>query len=1252
MSGNGSKSSWEAFPIFRSLMLAAIVFTLILAVPKNETAQVLFGTLVGNVTDPTGAVVPGATVTVTQTETALTRQMQTDSRGGYTLSTLPAGTYTVKIEAKGFKTFAKSNVALLINTITRMDATLQIGAVSQTVEVSASAALLQTDRADVHHDISSIQIENIPMAPGNNFEHLFQALPGITPPASSHSVATNPTRSLAFNTNGGSDFGNTIMIDGVTQWNIWVPEDSSYIPSSDAIQTVNVSTNNYNIDQGFAGGAAANVEIKSGTNQLHGDAYEYNYTSAMEAFPFFAPQLHQTSVPKDVFNQFGASVGGPIKKNKLFFFSNVEFTRDYQYATSVNTIPDAAMRAGDERGLAGAADGVSKVNPDVLYDPITGNSSGKNRTPLFATNNSGDPSTFNSLCNAGDPGSILLGSGFTQCPNVIPTSRISPTATALLNQMPQPNLTSSSRNTVADNFLGAADIHFNRITTDDKINWNATDKFTMYGHIGYLNFGTLNPPIFGYPLGGPQASGFIGNEGEADGHTITFSVTGNYVASPHLVIDTNFGMTRQVINSQQLDLAKDEGQLLGIPGTNGSRPFEGSSPEYSITGFAVLGTQHNFMPYFRNDPQFAWSGNANWIHGSHSVRFGGTMQIQHLNQQQPEWNAGGTTWPAAGGFQFGTGTTQCGNCSSSGKSTATNNYNDIGSFLLGLDNAWGRNIQLPDFFHTVTHMFALYVGDTYQVTHKLTATYGVRWEYYPFPARSGIPAGVERYDFSNGLMLNCGEGGNPINCGTSVGGKYFSPRLGLAYRATNSTVIRAGYGMSYEPFNIMDNLRTNYPILIPLNEGTPNSLTAAGAFDTASLQNTPAGECTDFAAFCFGQGGTLPVGILAPPLPSLTSASNPIPGNVNLVTATDHVKRGYIQSWNFVIERQLPGGWLASGGYVGTRIVNQLGVENLNVQTPITPAGCTPGVNCGGNASQPYNFNGSNKALCPSAATTNLGCRTGGTSIVTPIASGHYDSLQASLRHHWASGFDVSLAYTWSKTLGESGGAGGTVGFDEKSQLYIPAPAFYDLNFGLAPSDRPHNLEASFIADSPFGSGHRFAKSGIVGKVLGGWQVSSLISSVSGVPFQLTADGTSLNASGNSQRPDRLCSSIGNPKNVGAGEQWFDPNCFGGIDTQRFGTSAFYVLHAPGAFNWDSALTRRFKLTERFGLEFRAQSLNFTNTPHFNSPNASCGTIPSTASSGCSSANFGQITSGRGTINFAREGIDPRQFEFSARFTF
>src|SRR5690348_16154421 len=219
--GNGSKSCWMASAAFRSLILASIVFGLFLAVPRYGTAQVLYGTLVGNVQDPTGAVVPGATVTVTQTQTALTRQVQTDSRGGYTISTLSAGTYTVKIEARGFKTFSRSDVPVTINSVSRVDATLQIGAVSQTVEVSASAAVLQTDRADVHHDITATSLEQVPLPPGHNFQSLMRALPGVTPPTTAHSIPTNPTWALDFHVNGTSDYGNTVRIDGVTQYNIW-----------------------------------------------------------------------------------------------------------------------------------------------------------------------------------------------------------------------------------------------------------------------------------------------------------------------------------------------------------------------------------------------------------------------------------------------------------------------------------------------------------------------------------------------------------------------------------------------------------------------------------------------------------------------------------------------------------------------------------------------------------------------------------------------------------------------------------------------------------------------------------------------------------------------------------------------------------------------------------------------------------------------------------------------------------------------
>ncbi|PYV05443.1 MAG: hypothetical protein DMG26_05280 [Acidobacteria bacterium] len=1223
---------------------AALVFLLSSLRPAN--AQVLYGSLVGNVRDPSGAAVPGATVTATQQETDQTRSATTDQAGEYSLTTLAAGTYVVKISAQGFKTSSQTGVHVAINSTTRVDATLELGAVNQSVEVSATAAVLQTERADVHHDLTAATIENVPVPPGNNFEQLFRAIPGFNPPISAHSVATNPSRSLQFNVNGASSYGNDVRVDGMSQYNIWVPENVAYIPSSDAIQTVNVATNSFNPDQGLAGGSSINVVIKSGTNQLHGDLYEFHYDNGLEARGFFDPNNHISRVPKDVFNQFGGSVGGPIKKNKLFFFANVEATRQRQYATTNVSIPTPAMANGDMRGLD-----LPGGNLDVVYDPTTGAvdpatgiSNGTGRTPIFASDNPAS-ANYNAACLA----SQADASG--NCANVIPSSRISPTAAKLMSMMPTPNLPSASKNVPNNNYLGAADILFNRLTSDSKIDWNASEKLRVNGHLGLAKYNTVNPQIFG-AVGGPQVSGFIGNEGRAYGHTISFSVTGSYVATPIFVVDAIFGMTRMVANSQQLDIAKKEGtDVLGIPGVNGTRNFEGSWPEFDIGGgnsgnlspFALLGTQHNFMPYYRNDPQFHYGTNVSWVKGKHTIRFGADIIGQHLNQQQPEWNGAGNSYGPQGGFSFGTGPTRA----NSGSTTPANAYNNFATFLLGLDTAYGKNIQVPDFFHTITHEYGFYVGDQWQTTSKLTATLGLRWEYFPLPTRGGS-RGLERFDFTNNNMMLCGVGGNPTDCGVSVSKRSFAPRIGLAYRATNSFVLRAGYGITYEPYNLVDNLRTNYPILIPLYVSAPNPLVAAGALDAVGQANAPVGQA-------------LPVGIPLPATPSLTSAEVPVPGDVGVTTTPNSINRGYIQTWNFTVEKEIRGGWLAQAGYVASRTIRQLGTLNLNVGSPILPAGCAPG-SCGGNASLPFGnlaLTNASTANCPNGfASTNIGCRTQGTGIVTPLTNNHYDSLQASLSHHFANGYQLQFNYTWSKTIGEAGVE------DEKSTANIQVLSFYYLNRGLSNLDRPQNFEAVFIAESPFGAKKRWVSSGIGAKILGGWQFSGLISAVSGLLVGasatggggMSADSASLNATGNNQRPD-LIGPIKITKNIGPGTTWFDPTAFAGVTnspltpTQRFGTSPFYPFHGPGLFNMDAALSRDFKLSERFNFQLRAQAVNFTNTAYFNNPNVSCGTY-SSATLPCNnitSGTFGQVTS---TNSLAREGLDQRQFEISAKLSF
>lgn len=1212
MGGKTSNPCARAVVFPRSVILAAFTFALLLAVPGPSNAQVLYGTLVGNVKDPTGAVVPGATVTVIQAQTGLTRQVQTDSRGGYTASTLSAGTYTVRISAKGFKTFVRADVPVVINTVNRVDATLEVGAVNQTVQVNASAAVLQTDRADVHHDISATTLEQVPLPPGNNFQTLMRVVPGATPPTTAHSIATNPTRSLDFSVNGTSDYGNTVRIDGVTQYNIWVPENTSYIPSSDAIETVNVTTANFSPEQGLAGGSMTNVEIKSGTNQIHGDLYEYHFDNNTEAHNFFDPNNGITRKPKDIFNQFGASIGGPIKKDKLFYFSNVEWIRQAQFATRVSTIPTTNMAAGDLTGLD-AANGLTG-NPDIVYDPTTGNADGTGRTQIYATNNPNDPAHYNALCTS------------AQCLNMIPTNRISPAAAkmmALLSQAPGRFLPSASSTEPSDNYLAATDFSFDRFSTDDKINWNATDKFTMYGHIGYLNFDDLDPQSFG-PMGGPEISGFGGNEGHGYGHTITTSVTANYVVTPNFVIDANFGITRQVVNSEQLDLGKNEGlDVLGIPGTNGTRRFEGSWPQFSISGFDNLGTNHNFMPYFRNDPQFLWSGNASWIHSNHTVRFGGTFYIQHLNHQQPEWNAGGSSYGPQGGFGFGASPTQCKDCKG-GKSTSTNSFNSFATFLMGLTTAYGKNVQIPDFFHTVTHFYSVYGGDQWQMTHNLTANLGLRWEYYPMPTRGGS-RGMERFDFANYAMKLCGEGGVPTDCGTSVSKTLFDPSIGLAYRIRPTFVVRAGYALSNEPYNMADDLRTNFPVMIPLYVSA-DSYQAATVMNSTDLQNTPVGQ-------------SLPVGIPLPATPCQTCAEDPIPGNVALGTTLNSLDRGYIQSWNFTLEKQLPGGWQAQAGYVGTRTVRQLGFQDLNVESPIGPGGCVPGSStneCGGHVSQPFYYNFGTSA-CTDVASIAPGCRQASTNIVTPIANMHYDALQTQIKHEFAHGYQVMLAYTWSKNIGMAGVT------DEKSHPYINTPAFYYLNRGLSPWDRPQNFQAVFIGQSPFGAGKHWMTTGIGSKLLGGWQISGIMSRVSGTVFEIHAGGsssTNLNATvGNVQRPD-LVGPIHIQSQYGPGTTWFNGSAFAAVtDLNRFGTSPFYPLHGPPYFDLDAGLARNFKLTERFNLQFRAQAINFTNTPHFSNPNGDF-----------NSSSFGRVN---GLANTGRDGgVDARQFIFTARLSF
>src|SRR5437870_3266822 len=382
----------------RSAMAALCLFFAVIWIAGTQqlAAQTLYGGLVGNVHDASDAAVAGATVTITNVNTNQSRQTTTDEVGSYSFPTLEAGTYTLRVTKEGFSAVSQSDVVVSINNITRVNVNLVVGSVTETVNVTAETAMLQTDRSEVRAEITATSFANMPVTVGRNYQQLLRTVPGFRPPSNAHSVPSNPARALTFNVNGASYSINNTRIDGAANNAPWLPHISAFVPTLEAIETVNVVTNSFDAEQGLAGGAAVNVQIKSGTNNLHGSLFQFHTDNHLKAKPFFLP-LGQDK-PKLVDNEFGGAIGGPIKHDKVFFFASYEGGLHRELATQFGTVPTAAIKAGNMSGSTVA-----------IYDPDTGDAvTGANRTPFVG--------------------------------NIVPTARISPIARKLADLTPLPNL--------------------------------------------------------------------------------------------------------------------------------------------------------------------------------------------------------------------------------------------------------------------------------------------------------------------------------------------------------------------------------------------------------------------------------------------------------------------------------------------------------------------------------------------------------------------------------------------------------------------------------------------------------------------------------------------------------------------------------------------------------------------------------------------------------------------------------------------
>ena len=637
-----------------------------------SSAQVLYGSLTGNVTDPSGSAVPGAKVEALNTATGIAKQTSTDERGTYLFTDLQPGTYKVTMSAPSFASRVQEGAVISLNTILRLDAVMTVSQVMESVLVSAAAVTLQTDRSDINNELRSMQITDLPLinSQGRNFQILYKILPGFTPPAEAHSESGNPQRSMVTQANGMPQSSNNTKLDGATISHPWLPRLVAYLPPVEAVETVNVVSNSFDAEQGMAGGAAMNVTIKSGTNVFHGGGWEFLTNSRLKARNYFYCLYSCTGdpnrPPKNVQNQFGAMLGGPIRKNKLFFFADWERTTRRLAASANRTVPTAALRSGNFNGT-----GTS------VYDPRSG---------------------------APFPN------------NTIPADRIDPAATYMANLIPMPN-----QSVFPNNYLAVAGYEFRRDNIDSKITYVPTTNLQIFGRYSFSPTLVFDPPSLG-PAGGDATNG--GQPGTAPGRIQSAGIGATYALSAHVLMDGVFGYTRLRLAAQNVDLDKNYGlDVLKIPGTNGSDPLQGGFPRFTFTTFSSIGNPNVSNPFLFRDNQYVTNVNVSWLKSAHSLRFGFEYSKYDINHFQPQASNG-----PRGGFNFTGGIT-------TGGGNATTGYNSWGDFLLGLPFTMGKDVQYMNPATVRMPSYGVYARDAWQATRKLTIDIGLRYEIYPAPRR-------------------------------------------------------------------------------------------------------------------------------------------------------------------------------------------------------------------------------------------------------------------------------------------------------------------------------------------------------------------------------------------------------------------------------------------------------------------------------------------------------------------------------------
>jgi Carboxypeptidase regulatory-like domain/TonB dependent receptor len=750
----------------------AMILVALLLTTQLLSAQAIKGSLLGTVTDSTGAAAPNATVTITETRTNISNTASTNSSGNYVFSNLQDGNYRVEVSLSGFKRVVRENIEVSVNTTIRVDLVLEVGNVTESVSVTAQVPLLQTDRADTGRLLESKQVAELPLGFSRNFQGLLVTVPGATRPSRPHSEFFNPQDSLESKVSGQSRMSNNFQIEGVNN-NHKTGLLTVLIPAADAIETVSISTSNFDAELGSAGGAVSSVTLKSGTNDIHGSVWFFGNNENTRAREYFSGNKAPTR-----YRQLGVAVGGPILKDKLFYFGDYQYTNDKLGKVNRHNIPIPAWRNGDFRNA-----------PTTIYDPATSRIVDEQlvRDPFMG-------------CD-----------GMT--PNVICPDRISPIAQKIMSFIPAPNITGVpvGQNNFIINTVRARETH----SFDAKINYQLSEKNQFAVRFSFQRPEIFDPGSYGI-YGGPANDGFAGSGFQ---NVISSAVNYTRTFNPQLILEARVGVSWYENRALAQAAGLKTSDEVGIPGVNVDDSSDGLT-RIQINGFTnpVIGFSPS-LPWDRGETTTNFTGTITRLMGNHTLKVGGEFRRNRDFLLQVQDQGGTRGRYIFGGAQTGLPT-----------DTASQNglANAFAAFLLDLPNSVGRDLTVIDEPGSRHWGFFSFIHDKWQVSQKLTLDLGLRHEYYN--PHTGIVSrgGLSNYDINNNTLLISGYGDVPQDVGVNSYLWNFAPRLGAAYRFNDKTVVRAGFGTSIIPFP--DNRYAfNFPVKQNNQFNSPNTFAAAGS---------------------------------------------------------------------------------------------------------------------------------------------------------------------------------------------------------------------------------------------------------------------------------------------------------------------------------------------------------------------------------------------------------------------------------------